>query len=165
MSMFCCCSLRSMGFQYFFRRQKQPDKLLSGCCIFIFCCTFLLYKTSYRYNCSVCSIIADLDPVLRVRCMNDLAITHVNSHVSAIADQISRLCICVGYFCTCILLLIGCSRKADSEVRIDTLYKSGAVCTIGKACSAPYVRISYKLCGIIHNRRSGTTAVRRPVTV
>ena len=154
MSMFCCCSLRSMGFQYFFQKKKQPDKLLSGCYIFIFCCTFLLYKTSYRYNCSVCSIIADLDPVLRVRCMNDLAITHVNSHVSAIADQISRLCICVGYFCTCILLLIGCSRKADSEVRIDTLYKSGAVCTIGKACSAPYVRISYKLCGIIHNRRS-----------
>ena len=86
--------------------------------------------------------------------MNDLAITHVNSHVSAIADQISRLCICVGYFCTCILLLIGGSRKADSEVRIDTLYKSGAVCTIGKACSAPYVRISHKLCSIIYNRRS-----------
>ena len=126
MSIFCCCLLRSMGFQCFLRHKKQPDKLLSGCCVFIFCCTFLLYKTSYRYNCSVCSIIADLDPVLRVRCMNDLAITHVNSHVSAIADQISRLCICVGYFCTCILLLIGCSRKADSEVRIDTLYKSGA---------------------------------------
>ena len=90
-------------------------------------------------------------------CMNDLVISNVDRYMSytvhyLIADQISWLGICIRYLSTCILLLIGGSRKADSEVRKDTLYKSGAVCTIGKACSAPYVWISNKLCRIIYTR-------------
>ena len=86
--------------------------------------------------------------------MYDLSIAHVNSHMSTIADQISWLGICIRYLSTCILLLIGSSRKAYAKVGIYTLYKTGAVCTIGKACSAPYVWISNKLCRIIYNRRT-----------
>ena len=97
--------------------------------------------------------------------MYDLSVAHINSHMSTVTDQISRLCICVGYFCTCILLFIGSSRKAYTKVGIYTLYKTGAVCTVGKACSAPYIRISDKLCGIIYNGRTGTTVGRRTSAV
>ena len=119
-----------------------------------------LYKTSYRHDCSVCSIIADLDSVLWVGCMDDLSVAHVNCNVSTVTDQISWLCICIGHLCTCILLLIGCSRKADAKVCIYTLYETGAVCSISKACTAPYIWVADKLCCIIYNRRTGTTAVR-----
>ena len=115
-----------------------------------------LHKTSYRSDSSVCSIIADLDSISGIGCMNDLSVAHVNCNMSAVADQISRLSICIRYFVSCILLLIGSSRKAYAKVRIYALNKSGAVSTTGKACAAPYIWITNKLCSIIYNRRSGT---------
>ena len=98
-----------------------------------------LHKTSYRCNGSVCSIVADLDTVYGVRRMYDLSVAHINGYMTAVADQISWLCICIGNFSSCILLLIGSSRKADAEVCIYALYEPRAVSTICQACSAPYI--------------------------
>ena len=86
--------------------------------------------------------------------MYDLSISHINCHMTTIADQIAWLCICIRYLCSCILLLIRGSGKTYTKVRIYALYKSGAVSTTCKACSTPYIRITNKLCCIIYNRRT-----------
>ena len=126
-----------------------------------------LHKTSYRCNGSVCSIVADLDSVSGVGRVYNLSISHVDCDMTAVADQISWLCICIGNFSSCILLLIGSSRKADAEVCIYALYEPRAVSTICQACSAPYIWISNKLTCIIYNCRTGsgscacTSGIRR----
>ena len=86
--------------------------------------------------------------------MYDLSIAHVDCHVTAIADQVSWLCICIRNFCSSILLLIGSSWQANAKVSIHTLYEAGAVCTTSKTGATPYIWITYKLSSIIYNRRS-----------
>ena len=114
----------------------------------------ILYKTSYRCNRSVSSIITDFNSIARVGCMNNLSISHVNCNMASIADQVTWLCICIGYFNSCILLLIGGSWKAYTKVRIHTLYKSRTISTTGKTRSAPYIWVADKLSCIIHYRRA-----------
>ena len=83
--------------------------------------------------------------------MYDLSVAHVDCNMSTIADQVTRLSICIGNFCSPVLLLIRCSRKTVTKLCINTLRKSGAVSTACKACAAPYVRITNKLCCIIYD--------------
>ena len=47
-------------------------------------------------------------------------------------------------------------RKVVSEVCVNAHDKTRAVSSVGKACAAPYVWISNKLCCIGYNRRAGT---------
>ena len=86
--------------------------------------------------------------------MYDLSISHIDCHMTTIADQVTRLCICIGNFCSCILLFVGSSRKAYAKVCIYTLHETGTVSTIGKTCTTPDIGISNKLCRIINYRRS-----------
>ena len=88
--------------------------------------------------------------------MYDLSVTHVDCNMSAIADQVAWLSICIGYFISGILLLIRCSWKTYAKVCIYTLHEARAVSTTGKACSTPYIWVSNKLCCIGYNRRAGT---------
>ena len=83
--------------------------------------------------------------------MYDLSISHIDCNMSAIADQVAWLCICIGHFVSCILLLIRCSWKTYAKVCIYTLHEAGAVSTTGKACSSPYIWVSNKLCSIIYD--------------
>ena len=107
---------------------------------------FRLHKTSYRSNRSVCSIIADLDAISGIGCMDNLSISHINCNMSAIADQVAWLSIRIGYFISGILLLIRCSWKTYAKVCIYTLHKARAVSTTGKACSTPYIWVYQQTC-------------------
>ena len=88
--------------------------------------------------------------------MYDGVSTNIDSNVTTVADYVAWLCICIGHFVSCILLLIRCSWKTYAKVCIYTLHEAGAVSTTGKACSSPYIWVSNKLCCIGYNRRAGT---------
>ena len=115
-----------------------------------------LYQTSYRKDGSVGSVVADLDSVLRVGSMYDLSVAHVDCYMSAVADQVSRLSVRIGYLSTCVLLLVGGSRKVYAEVVVYALYETGAVRAVGKACAAPYIGIAYELGSVVYHGRTGT---------
>ena len=83
--------------------------------------------------------------------MYDLSVTHVDCDMSTIADQVSWLSICIRNFCSPVLLLIRCSRKAVAKLSIYTLCKSRAVSSTCKTCATPYIWVSNKLCSIIYD--------------
>lgn len=84
----------------------------------------------------------------------------IDSNVAAVAYDIARLhCVCayaVSYACQC----AGGMGQANAECCIDTHYKSGTVSAVGQACPAVYIRIAYKLAGIICNCLSASAAWR-----
>ena len=88
--------------------------------------------------------------------MYDLSVSHVDGHMTAVADQVARLSIFVRNLVSCVLLFVGSSRKAYTEVSVNALYKSRAVSSVCKACSAPHIRIADKLCSIVDYRRART---------
>ena len=90
--------------------------------------------------------------------MNDLAISHVNIHVSAIADQISRLCIAVVHTGATTSLLIGRTGNAVSEFTVDAEGISGSFRTIRQACTSRHILIAYVLTGIFCKTLSHITA-------
>ena len=83
--------------------------------------------------------------------MYNLSISHINSDMASITDQISRLCLRIRNTVTIGLLSFRGTIQSYSEVSIHTLYKSGTVCSINRVCPAPYIGISHKLqCVIDH---------------
>ena len=78
--------------------------------------------------------------------MNNLTVTDVQCYMTGITDQVSWLCI--GKSVNCGTLTAVCRRrmrKAYTEVRIYTHYKSGTVGTVGQAGSAVYIRVTNEL--------------------
>ena len=72
--------------------------------------------------------------------------------MSIIADNISRSCIAVANGSSRTAHLRRCSWKLYTEMLIYRLYKPRTVSTMCKACTTPYIRISDKTAGILHNR-------------
>ena len=78
--------------------------------------------------------------------MDDGVVAHVDCHMSAVADDISGLCL--GKTANCVSgasLLTGGSRQADAEMLIHSHDKAGAVCTVRQAGAAVHIRIAHKL--------------------
>ena len=67
--------------------------------------------------------------------------------VFCIEDQIPRLCIINRNLGSILALIFGYSWQIIAKSLINLLYKSGAVCPVCQACTAPYIRISNELCG------------------
>ena len=78
--------------------------------------------------------------------MNDLTITDIQCYMTGVTDQVS--CLCISQSVNCCTLATVCGRgmrKAYTEVRIYTHYKSGTVGTVSQARSAVYVRVTNEL--------------------
>ena len=84
--------------------------------------------------------------------MNDLTVTDIQRYMTGVTDQVS--CLCISQSVNCCTLAAVCGRgmrKAYTEVRIYTHYKSGTVGTVGQAGSAIYVRITNELQCVVGN--------------
>lgn len=77
--------------------------------------------------------------------MNDLASADVDRYMTGVTDQIAGFRFTVAdalaYACLC----TGSSRQRDPESGVYALSESGAVRTVGQACTAAYIRIAYEL--------------------
>ena len=74
--------------------------------------------------------------------------------VFCIEDQIPRLCIINRNLGSILALIFGYSWQIIAKSLINLLYKSGAVCPVCQACTAPYIWIANKLCCKVYYRRS-----------
>ena len=128
--------------------------------LFIFCSSGSEHPP-YSYDIGIGSA-ADSDPVRLVHCVDDCSVSHVQTHMSVIENQISRLGFFVAYSIPGIHHIICCSRKADPEMCIYRLNEAGTVSSFCQARTAPDVWISYELTGIIDHCLSGyrSTAAR-----
>ena len=79
----------------------------------------------------------------------------VDGYVAAVADNIARLSLCIRYTASYTTQCTGGMRKVVSEVCVNAHDKTRAVSSVGKACAAPYVWISNKLCCIGYDGTSG----------
>ena len=90
--------------------------------------------------------------------MYDGVSAYIDSNVTAVAYNITRLhCVCayaVSYSCQC----AGGMRQANAKCCIYTHYKSGAISAVGQACPAVYIRIAHKLACVIGNCLSASAA-------
>ena len=102
--------------------------------------------------------IADFDPCFLGAGMYDHATADVHSNMSIIADNVSRLCTCQGYFCSHRAKLPGCSGHFIPKVCIYSENKSRAVRTVGQAGASRNIRVSDKLASIVCHCFSGRTA-------
>ncbi len=84
--------------------------------------------------------------------MNNLSITDIDPDMACIADKISRLGLGIGYLPASRALLRRASWKRIPEMPVNSLYKSGAVCTIGQAGSSKYIGVPHKLKSVICDR-------------
>ncbi len=88
--------------------------------------------------------------------MDNLSTSDVDGDVSAVADEITGLCIREGIHCSSgVHLVVGCSRDAVTECFVDALRESGAVCSVREARAAVHVRITDKLLCIGHDIGAG----------
>ena len=78
--------------------------------------------------------------------MNDLPTANIQAYMTGITDQVSCLCISQSVNCCTLAAICGRGmRKAYTEVRIYTHYKSGTVGTVSQAGSAVYIRVTNEL--------------------
>ena len=89
----------------------------------------------------------------------------VNSYVTAVADDVARLCLGKADAVSDASHGAGGMGQAHTEVCVYSHNEAGAVCSVGKACAAVYVRITHKLTCIadygIAAAASGTAAYNR----
>ena len=86
------------------------------------------------------------DAVLVVDGMHDLAVSNVHGEMSAVQDNISRLQIAQGYTLAC------CGRDSgyvQAKMAVYGVNESGTVGSVRQACSAPAIRVSDELLGVI----------------
>ena len=69
---------------------SETGNIHSG--LFIWIKYVLVKDSSDRNDRTVRCIVCDLDTAARVAGMNDLVVAHVKSHMTAVADDITRLC-------------------------------------------------------------------------
>ena len=101
--------------------------------------------------------------------MNNLSVSYIYSDVAGIAHQIARLCIGKSaYRIPAGTLLTGGPGQAYAEIRIDTLYETGAIRSLCQAISTVNIRVTQKLQGIVRHcaaHISGCAALIRGCTV
>ena len=83
--------------------------------------------------------------------MHDLPVSYVETHMSGIAHDISRLGFRIGYPASRTPAPVGRPWHRVSEVLVDSPHESGAVRTLGQAGASRHVGIPDKLAGIIRN--------------
>ena len=127
---------------------------------------WLLYISSHKVlidNASDCdngpvSSNRNLDPCLLRTGMYDSPITHIDSHMPAIIDDITGSCLVVGYSSTYLRLGVRASWQINTKLFEHRQGKTGTVCSVCQACPSRYIRITKKLTGIINNLLSLRTA-------
>ena len=77
--------------------------------------------------------------------MNNRVVANINSHMTAVADDIAGLCFRQADAVSAAPKRCGTVRKSYAEVRVHAHDKSGTVCPVGQAGTAIYIRITYKL--------------------
>ena len=77
--------------------------------------------------------------------MDDGVVAHVDSYVTAVADNITWLCIGKADTITCASKSTRTMWKANTEVCIDTHNEPRAISSVGQACPAVYIRIANEL--------------------
>ncbi len=82
--------------------------------------------------------------------MDNLAVSDINSHVSGVAYNITRLGIFKAVYRRAHASVRRRGmRQADTEIIVNAHYETGAVRTVGKAGAAVYIRVTHKLACII----------------
>lgn len=120
-------------------------------CTLFFIIHLLVKDSSYSYRSSVICF-RNLDSSARRACVYNLAVSDINSHMSGITNQITRLCIFQSaHIHTYISVSCRRMRKGYAEVLIYAHYKPGTICTVGKACPAIYIGVTHKLYCVIRN--------------
>ena len=87
--------------------------------------------------------------------MYDLIISHIDSNMTAVADDIARFFAAPAYLISCMSLFGGGTRQGKTKMCINGLCKAGAVRALCQAGSAASVRISDKFFRIFYNTLSG----------
>ena len=90
------------------------------------------------------SIVCNLDTGAWVTCMDDTVISHVDSNVTAVADDVAGFGIpdSAGYSSSYRTKCVGGMWKRSSEMSVDGHYESGTIGTVCKAGSAIYIWVS-----------------------
>lgn len=86
--------------------------------------------------------------------MDNLSTPHIDGHMAAVANQVSRLSIGIAYFLPVISLLTGGSGQIDTKLLHDVPGEGAAVYTILNVCPAIHIGISDKLSGVIYHVRA-----------
>ena len=103
-----------------------------------------LENSSYADRTSVI-YIRELDTARRCTCMNDRAATDINSNVTTVAYNLSRLCIRKTYLVSNNASCPGRMWKSYAKCCIYTHNETGAVCPVCQTGSTVYIRITDKL--------------------
>ncbi len=90
--------------------------------------------------------------------MYDGVVSYIDSNMSAVADNIARLCVCKAYTISYTAESAGAVRKTYTEVCVNTHNETGAVSTVGQACTTVYIRIADELGCKTSNCISGRTS-------
>ena len=100
------------------------------------------------------SIVRDLDSGAWVTCVDDTVVSHVDSNVTAVADDVAGFCISdsAGYSSAHRAKCVGGMWKRSSEMSVDGHYKTGAVSSVCKTGTAVYVGVSKETSCVSHNR-------------
>ena len=94
----------------------------------------------------------------RCTCMHDRSVSYIYTNMSAIANNVSRLCVSKAHLISTASHCTGRMRKSDSKRSINTHYKSRTICSVCKTGSSCHVRVANKLTCIIDNCLSIRTA-------
>ena len=100
---------------------------------------FILEDAAYGKYILICNRRCEFNAGSRGAGMYNRIVSYIDTHMSAVADNIARLCLRQTYAVACAPQRAGTVRKAYSEVRIDAHNKSGTVSSVCQACAAPYV--------------------------
>ena len=106
---------------------------------------FILEDTAYGKYILICNRRCEFNAGSRGAGMYNRIVSYIDAHMSAVADNIARLCLRQTYAVACAPQCAGTVRKAYSEVRIDAHDKSGTVRSVGQAGAAVYVRVADEL--------------------
>ena len=122
----------------------------------LFCCISLHLPVSADAPDTAVIHIAYLNTAGRRAGMHNLVISYVNTHMSVIADHISRHLFRIADCSAAPSLCAGSTGKGDSEMGMHRHGKTRTVCPIGQARSAIYIGISHKLQSIGCDGRSAS---------
>ena len=126
------------------RKKQEP---FGSCCTLRYVFSNILKDSSYTDYVSVICRRCILDAGSCCTCVNNCIVSTVDSHVAAVADNISRLCVRQTYLISYASHSAGGMGQAYAEVRVYAHDKSGTIRSIRQACAAIYIWIADDLAG------------------
>ena len=121
-------------------------------------CGLNLQNSSDRYDICI-SCAADSNPVSFVHCIYNRPVSHVQSDMPVIQNNISGKCLFIADSNSHIFHIPCRPWQANPEMCIHRLYKSRAIRSFCQTGTAPYVRISDKLAGVIYDSLSRSSLI------